>query len=61
MSYYKKKKVRVPKDMDVEDVTMEYAIAALEIKEPKKKRVAKKKTTTKKKVTSKKKPTVKKK
>ena len=61
MSYYKKKKVRVPKEMKVEDVTMEYAIAALEIKEPKKKRTAKKRTATKKKTTSKKKPAAKKK
>lgn len=61
MSYYKKKKVRVPKDMDVEDVTKEYAIAALEIKEPKKKkRATKKKTTAKKKPTAKRKTAVKK-
>ena len=61
MSYPKKKKVRVPKEMSVEDVTMEYAIAALEIKEPKKKRrVAKKKTTAKKKTATKRKTAVKK-
>lgn len=60
MSYYKKKKVRVPKEMNVEDVTMEYAIKALDIKEPKKKRVTKKKKTTKKKLAAKRKATAKK-
>jgi len=67
MSYYKKKKVRVPKEMNVEDVTMEYAIKALDIKEPKKKKrvtnkktPAKKKTTTKKKITTRKKVAAKK-